>query len=214
MTLAKKLGIKKRRSKKRRSKDDELFIEEEKEEGKIYDPVQLATKFSKLPFNIKAIYDNKFKAHQRYLVRMLLRNGDRKDVIIFSTDGSFRCLGGMYVIDESLAHFNMSARLWELEYHQDYTLPIDRSINMQEVRKMSSDPQVSDLDVAFNPYQLEKFSESKVTEGMMKGAGLADWLKQMKLILIVLVVIGAAHLLLFVIKTGMLQSVAGVVPGF
>jgi len=144
---------------------------------------------------------------------MLLRNKDRIDLIIYTKDGTFKYGNGMYLIDETLAHFNMSARVWELEYHQDFVLPIDRTINLSDVHKMASDLSVSDLDCAFNPANLEKFTESKVVEGMMSGAGLQEWLKQMKLWLMAGVIVAGAHFVVFLIKAGVFQSVTGVVPG-
>jgi len=78
---------------------------------------------------------------------------------------------------------------------------------------MASDPQVSDIDLALNPYVLEKFGESEVTAGMMKGAGLQEWMQKQQMYLLVSVIIAAATLILLVIKTGVFQSVGAVVPG-
>jgi len=60
---------------------------------KEYDPVKALTKVTSL--NVKTIYDNTFNKSRRYLINMRRRNKDRRQMHIYSKDGTYEYEKGL-----------------------------------------------------------------------------------------------------------------------
>ncbi|GAG81208.1 unnamed protein product [marine sediment metagenome] len=144
---------------------------------------------------------------------MRLRNGDRRQLIITSKDGTFKFEGGLYVLDDSVAEYDQTAARYAIEYHQDLSIPFKVALNISDIKLAARDDKVSDIDLALNPAVMSNFAKSKVVEGMMKGAGMQEWMQKMQLFIIAILAVTGATLLIIVIKSGMLQSVSGAIPG-
>jgi hypothetical protein len=56
---------------------------------------------------------------------------------------------------------------------------------------------------------LERFMTAKVAEGIMRGQQIDEFLKQIRLIMIITMISSILMLVLFVQKTGMLKQVPG-----
>jgi len=146
------------------------------------------------------------------LINMELRNGQHDTFIIKAKQQGFKYKGGYYVFDDELKYYNVGEQMWVLDYHQDCTIPIRRDIPVNEIKKALEASNLSEVEYSTNPTVLERFIISKISEGIMKGQQIDEFLKNLKTWLILAVVTSIIHLLLFVLKTGMLKSIK--IPGF
>jgi len=162
---------------------------------------------------VKEWFKKKFYPNQVLLINMEMRNGKHDSFIIRANATSFKFMNGLYVIDNELKYDHLATGLYALDYHQDCALPIKRNIPINEIAKTLEASGISEVEYAVNPSTLERFLVAKIAEGIMKGQQIDEYLKQMKLILIITMVSSVIMLALFVIKTGMLKGIAGQIPG-
>ena len=153
----------------------------------------------------------RFYSSEALLVNMELRNGFFSSFMVRTKDTSFEYSGGTYIIDNELKYYHLDAGLYALDYHQDLALPIRKTVPVNEINKAITSSGVSDVEVSTNPMVLRKFIESKLAEGIMKSQQIDEYLKQLKMFILITMVCSIAMLLLFVTKTGMLQGVR--IPG-
>lgn len=153
----------------------------------------------------------RFYSEEAMLINMELRNGMFTSFMIRTKDTSFEYAGGTYLIDNELKYYHLDAGLYALDYHQDFALPIRKTIPLNEISKAVSASGVSDVEVSTNPIVLRKFIESKLAEGIMKSQQIDEYLRQMKMLIIITMVASVAMVLLFIAKTGMLQGIR--IPG-
>jgi len=175
---------------------------------KQFDPSK--KKFLTAP-HIKQWWKRYMKPQEVLMITMELRNGQHDCFVITTNEQSFKYKNGTYVIDNELKYYHLSAKLYALDYHQDCTMPIKKSIPVNEITKALESSEVSEIVYATNPLTLQNFLVSKIAEGIMKGQQIDEYLKQMKLIIIITMVSSVLMLVLFVLKSGMLKGVK--IPG-
>jgi hypothetical protein len=175
---------------------------------KPFNPIK--KKFLTMP-QMKQWWKTKMHPQEALMITMELRNGQHDCFVVVPTGQSFFYKKGTYILDNELKYYHMGARMHALDYHQDFAMPIRKSIPVNEISKALASSQVSEIIYATNPLTLENFLVSKIAEGIMKGQQIDEYLKQMKLILIITMVSSVLMLLLFVVKSGMLQGVR--IPG-
>lgn len=141
-----------------------------------------------------------------------LKNGFFRHFIVKEKEGAFNYNDKMYIFDLSCKYYNMDNKLWCYDYHEDFCLPIRRSIPIEEIKKVIYHSGITDVEYATNPALLEKFVDSKIIEAIMRGAQLDEWMKQMRVLIIITLFVASLHLIIFVFKSGMLQQIH--IPGF
>jgi hypothetical protein len=162
-------------------------------------------------YQLKQWYIAKYHQDERMLINMELRNGDHTSFIIRTKSSSFTFKSGEYVLDNELKYYHIDSSMYGLDYHQDFALPIKRIIPLNDIGKAVSLSGLSNIEYSTNPSVLSKFVTSKISEGIMKGQMIDEYLKQMKLILVITMVSSLLMLLLFVLKSGMLKGIR--IPG-
>ena len=163
--------------------------------------------------NWKSKLKDKFFPHKTLLINMELRNGFHKTFVIATGKRHFRFMGGAYVIDGSLKYYNISAKMWCLDYHQDFSIPFRREFPLDEVKKAIESSGISEVENSTNPVTLERFITAKIAEGVMKAGGIDAFFKQIKFMIIIILVACIGHLLLFMFKAGIFQNISGKIPG-
>ena len=144
-------------------------------------------------------------------INMELRNGDHLNFVVSAHANHFKFMKASYVVDSELKHYNKTTRKWALDYHQDFSIPIQRKLDVMTLTRAIESTGVVEVEYATNPSTLERFIISRVAEGIMKGQQIDDFLKQIRLMIIIITVVTVGHLGLFVLKSGMLSSVK--IPG-
>jgi len=151
------------------------------------------------------------KKPEAMLINMELENGMFATMLVFAADNGFKFKNKKYLFDDSLKTYNVSSGLYQLDYHENYCLPIQKKLPIQEITKAIAATGISDLEYATNPSVLEKFINSKIAEMVLRGGALDAFMRQIRLLLWVIAIMGLLHLILFVFKSGMLKSIH--VPG-
>jgi len=126
-----------------------------------------------------------------------------------STKNYFKYLGGTYIIDDTLAYDNISSKFLMLDYHQDFCLPIKREIKWNDIQDAIEASGRYEIESSTNPSALTKILEADIGGGVARASSMPDFIKQMKLFVIIAALSSTAMLLLFMIKSGMLNSIKG-----
>lgn len=145
-----------------------------------------------------------------YLINMELRNGMHKTFMISITKNFFKFMDGTYIIDPQMQYFNVDARTYSLDYHQDLPLPLKREVPVKELQKTIKELSKIDPDqlvTAMNPLSLENFIEGKVIEQLMKAQEIDAFFKQARLIIIIILVEVTAILLYLLKVTGAFSNI-------
>ena len=153
----------------------------------------------------------KYQKKKTFLINMQLRNGKFTTFLIITKNQYFKYMGSTYVIDSSLSYDNINSRHYCLDYHQDFCLPIKRDFNWKEIQDGIEASRAYEIEASTNPSALTKIIEANMGEGVAKSSQIPDFIKQMKLLLIIGTMASVGMLILFVFKTGMLQGVK--IPG-
>lgn len=168
---------------------------------------------SKLGFKYwKNIFLDKYRSTSSIIVNMELRNGLFDTLFVGTSFDGFKYKDGLYIIDDELKYYNTSFSSWCFDYHQDFTLPVKRKVPINTIKTAMESSGISEVEYATNPSTLERFIISKIAEGVMKGQAMDEEMKRQRLLLIITMISSVLMLLLFVFKTGMLQSIS--IPGF
>ena len=156
---------------------------------------------------------NRIFPDRTYLINMELRNGMHKTFMITCTQDKFHFMGGRYIIDDEMKYYNITASCYALDYHQDFCMPVRRKIEPNKLKTAMKDTQPDEMkiDSATNPSTLDRFIESEMAKKVMEGQELAAMLKKLFAVGIISMIAIIVHLLMFMKKTGMLDSVS--VPG-
>lgn len=94
----------------------------EVEDGKVREKL----KWEKLGFWQKRKL--KRKPETSFLIRMFFSNGTSKEFVISTTKETFDYLGRTYYLRYEDAYFNLTQNLYELNYFDDYPVPLDREV--------------------------------------------------------------------------------------
>lgn len=140
-------------------------------------------------------------------INMELRNGTHYTFLINAKSDKFIFMKGTYILDNNIKYYHQGLKMYMLDYHQDFSLPVQRKIDVDNIKKMISSSGLLSIPQATNPFLISQFIESKVTEGLMKSSAIDDFLKQIKLFIIITMLASVIMLILFVVKTGMLQAI-------
>lgn len=156
-------------------------------------------------------YKYKSKMSKAMLIHMELTNGDHSHFIAYPEKEQFEHEGKLYIIDSSAKYYDHTAKMYCMDYHEDLTLPIIRRIPLERIRESLRSTGITDIENAANPSSLKQFIESEIIQKVMKGQEFEDMMKTIKTMIIIIMVAVIIHLLLFIFKSGILQSIH--IPG-
>ena len=137
-------------------------------------------------------------------VNMELSNGECMPFVIKLTNGGFVFDGGWYIIDEKYKYYDNNANLWCFDYHEELCFPVNKKINLGEIKKKIYEDEEVELETAINPKSLQKFMESTVIQKLLAGAEMEDSMRKMKMYMIVTMIITGVTLLLTINASGLL----------
>lgn len=166
-------------------------------------------RFSREWFEQKIIL--RYHRSRCFLINMELRNGDHDAFLVAHVGGSFRFRGGEYVIDEPCRYFYAPMGMYALDYHEGFSLPVKRIIDVNTIKNTIEQSGVTEVELMMNPSTLTRFVESKIAEGVMKGQQIDDFLRSLKMMIMINVIVSIITLLLFIAKTGILSAIK--IPG-
>ena len=156
---------------------------------------------------IKNIAMNKLYPERKFIINMELMNGDFTTFQIFTKKNYFKYLEGSYLIDSSLKYYNLGAKAWCLDYHQGLALPVKKQIPVDDIKTAIEQSGLYEIENSTNPSALTKLLEANLGEGIAKSSQMPDFFKKIYLIVVVGTLSSVAMLVLYVIKSGMLQQI-------
>jgi hypothetical protein len=138
------------------------------------------------------------------LVNMELVNGDYVTFLVYPINNSFYRNEKRYVIDEDVKYYNKSFKMYALDYHENFTLPLKRSIPVEKLKNSTAG---TSIEMAYNPSTLDTFIKSSVIEKVIKGADLDKVLDFIKLLMVIILIISGATLIIVMKGSGMFNNI-------
>lgn len=171
------------------------------------------TRTNKIEKSLLNRLKQKFLIKKVFVINMELYNGKHRTMLLKTKEGTFKYDGGTYVIDSNLAYDNIDSKFLWLDYFQGFSMPIKRnfakiSLELQEGIEQNES---YDIEGCTNPMTLKRCLEAKISEGIAKSTGIPEFLKRLNFFVIISMIAILILLFLFVVKTGMLQSIK--IPG-
>ncbi len=188
------------------------------------------------------------------LVHIELRNGFATSKIVVEKEGGFIYNNQFYIFDNVSKSYNIDAKLYQYWYHEDYVLPIKRTITkdteqlepekgetpeekikrekinenrtaiqniclppeqripVNDIRQLLEESEICKVDYASHPTILERFTNSKFIELVMRGVELDAMFKFLKIMLIIILVGIAILIMLGIYQSGVFQQAASPTP--
>ena len=156
---------------------------------------------------IKDFFKDKYFPDKTVLVNMELTNGMHKSWLVIEKNRGFKYKNGLYILDEESKYFNIDAKLWSYDFHENFSLPVRRKIPVTDIKKTLESVDISEVEYATNPMTLERFVISRVAEGIMKGQQLDEFMRKLMLIMIITMLGTLIHFILFIFASGMLKNI-------
>lgn len=144
-------------------------------------------------------------------INMELTNGMFKHFVTNENNATFKFAKKLYHLDAELKYYSIDFKMWCYDFHEEYSLPIQRKLKINTIKKAIETSQITDVEYLTNPSLLEKFSVSKIAEGIMQGQQMAKVFQMIMVISLIAAAASVGMLVLFIIKSGMLESVR--IPG-
>ncbi|GAG26207.1 unnamed protein product, partial [marine sediment metagenome] len=185
-------------------KQKEELLEQKKITKNTYNAIKpkgFWKRFFDIRGRIKRIQDY-FRPEHTLLINMELRNGFHRLFMVSIKGNKFKYDNGTYVIDDEFKYYDLGARTYCLDYHQDLSFPIRRKIDINKIKALVSQEGITDVDTAINPLTLKQFIESEVIQKVMRGADMDQVFKFLKAVLIYVAIITTTMLLLYIQSSG------------
>lgn len=170
---------------------------------------------SKIPFTKKR------KKGTEILVRIELKNGNFRSLIVNEEKGGLIYEDGLYLFDNVSKRFDIDNSMWFYYFHEDYSLPItfklnknvkkavlpiDSSIPVNEIKDLIESTQISQVEYASNPSALHRFMTSEVIKMVLQGVALDSVFRFLKIMSIIILVVVCATLLILLNTSGALKG--------
>ena len=138
------------------------------------------------------------KPHQSFIANFELRNGMFASVYVKLSKEWFDYEDGRYIIDDDLKYYSVTSKCYMLDFHQDCAIPLRRRFNVNMIKEQLAQSSTDEIqtETAINPTSLKIFMESDIIQKVMKGAEMEQWIRFIKLMLIVSVVISSVILII------------------
>jgi len=160
---------------------------------------------------IKKINYNRYRNYN--LIANIERlNGETITIYVKAEYNGFVFNKKRYIIDTTYKYYNQTFKNYCLDYHEEFTLPINKKVEVDKIREQINAVdkdgvkliQVSNM---VNPYILEQFVNSNLAEGILKGNKINEVLKFLKLWVLVGTIVSCIMLLLFMYDSGMFSGI-------
>ncbi len=155
----------------------------------------------------KMWYKEKYFPAKIVMINMELINGFHRSMTVIEKDGGFVFRGKKYIFDDDSKYYNMDAKLYVFDFHENLVLPVRRKIPVTAIKKTIESTEEIDIEYAINPSTLQRFMTAKIAEGVMKGTMLDEFLRKLQMFIIVIMVAVLVHLALFIYASGILQNI-------
>lgn len=151
---------------------------------------------------LKRLFSKKKIEKKMILINMELASGFLEHFLIEQDQGSFDYSKGTYIVDMSLAYWDLTAKFYALDYHEGFVLPLKRHIDVGKLNLAISGTGNYDCSTATNPSLIKNFQMSNIIEQVITSARLLKWLGPIRMMLIAILVIVSVIALILFFKLG------------
>lgn len=155
---------------------------------------------------------DKFWPERAILINMELDTGFHITFILHTIEKIFTYTKRTYYIDETLKYWHINAKMYCLDYHQSFSMPIKRVIDHTKIRQAIEASGMCEVESAVNPSNLESFIKSKVIEQLLKSQEITDFFKTIKFMIIIMLLLHAVNFILQLKNSGAMDSLKGMIP--
>lgn len=126
----------------------------------------------------------------RLLINMELSNGEHDHFFVNADNEHFVLINSKktpcaYIIDHKLKYYDVSAKTYCLDYHENFALPFKRRLPIDKFRTML-ETESSDVAYATNPINLKRFMQSDIITKIMRGDDIEEVIKKLSLYMFII----------------------------
>lgn len=190
-------------------KDDYKHLEENTGYRKLKDFNILKDKRKKNLKYFKDWYNNKYNPSRIILINMELNNGFHKTFLVKEKENGFIFNKKQFVLDSDQKYYNIDARMWGYDFHENYVLPVKRKIPVKDIRDTMKSVDMAEIEYSTNPSTLEKFISSEIAKQVLKSAQLDEWLRKMFTMILFTLISAVGTLIYLLYSTGAFENLQG-----
>lgn len=159
-------------------------------------------------------FRRRFRKDRVIVANIELNNGDATQVlVVVGPDLMFTYRKCDYIIDDSLKQWNSAYQMFQLDYHQGFSMPIKRKIPLNKIREGFIQAKIENVHYATNPSVLRTFLNSSVIQSSIQSTNITDFFKQIRLLIIVTMFASIMHLLFYLYQSGAFEGLKNVGGG-
>lgn len=160
---------------------------------------------TKIPPNIAEKINLMFNRSTIIKVNMFLENGDETSYLVNVKNGMFEFKGNPYIINPDYFYYNFHDRFYCLDYHEGFTLPVKRVINLNDLKKGFKDasPEISYI---VNPALAKAWLKSDGIAKIMSGSKFTKLLTTIFWLIIIVLILSGITLMVIIFKIGKMPS--------
>lgn len=141
------------------------------------------------------------------LIEMLHLNGSVSNFLIVKNDHKFVYKNKIYIVDEDRKVWSNTTKYYMFRYHEGFALPYTNEVSSQTLKKGVRDhseytDSLSQIETSFNPFVLKDVLKFEYAKGVIQGAEVSEMLKRAYFLIIISILLAAAHLAVNAIKSG------------
>lgn len=143
------------------------------------------------------------------LIKMELNNGRHIEFIMHedAEKSGFKFNKGRYVFDLEKKYYIISSNIWAYDFHESFTLPVERRIPVDELKSgMELAKSVVEVSHAVEPKTIERFVNTEIAQGIMRGASLGALFKMLLIIVIGVAIFELINTALGVYNSGLMEG--------
>jgi len=133
----------------------------------------------------KTRYNRMFKGEKTIICNFELNNGHHTTCLLPIQNNKVVYSDGVYVVDDSLKYYHLGYKEWCLDFHESFNLPIKRKFPLNEINLTLQETQMGGVGYATNPSTLRTFQVNDVVRSAIQAAGITDFFKQVRLLVII-----------------------------
>jgi len=174
-------------------------------------PINLFTKkFSVFSINSwKGLYIKKFKTNKVIYCNFELNNGNHTTCILPIENGRVIFNNGTYLVDDALKYYHLGFQECMLDYHEGFSLPIKRKFPLNDINIAIQSSNIHNISYATNPNVLRTFQINDVVRSAIQAAGITDFFKQVRLLVIISALASVISLLILAQSEGYFKGITG-----
>jgi len=161
------------------------------------------------PMDYKIRWQRKFKQSTMLVCNFELKNGHHTTCILPIKDSRVIYHDGTYIIDDALKYYHLGFKEWCLDFHEGFSMPIKRKIPLNELNVALQESGIGNIGFATNPSTLRTFQVNDVVKSAIQAAGITDFFKQVRLLVIVSALASVVMLILWANSEGYFSGMTG-----